>query len=137
MRRIFSIMLSCVIVFSSICVNVSAADAANPGDYVAMETISMRASGTFEMSVNAYKRAEANTAFPLAAGETVRIRANYSPENVSVDFGLVDPEGVFHYINITTGSIDATITVPENGNYTFAVRNNSSQTVKITGIVNY
>jgi hypothetical protein len=73
----------------------------------------------------------------MSAGETVRIRANYSPENASLDFGLVDSNEKFHYINVTTGSIDKTIEIPENGDYTLAIRNNSSKSVKVTGDVRY
>ena len=73
----------------------------------------------------------------IKAGETVRIRANYSPENASLDFGLVDSNEKFHYINVTTGSIDKTIEIPENGDYTLAIRNNSSKSVKVTGDVRY
>ena len=54
-----------------------------------------------------------------------------------MDFGLVDSEGIFHYVNVTTGSIDKTIEVPENGNYVFAIRNNSESTVKVSGFVTY
>ena len=97
----------------------------------------MRASGSFNMSVGAYERTAANTTFPLAARETVHIRANYAPEDASMDFGLIDPDGIFHYINVTTGTIDVTIEVPENGNYTLAIRNNSGNTVKVSGFVNY
>lgn len=79
----------------------------------------------------------ADTSFTMSAGETVRIRANYSPENASLDFGLVDSNEKFHYINVTTGSIDKTIEIPENGSYTLVIRNNSSKSVKVTGIVTY
>ena len=54
-----------------------------------------------------------------------------------MDFGLVDPEGVFHYFTVTGGSIDKTIRVSESGNYKFAIRNNSGVTVKVSGIINY
>ena len=63
--------------------------------------------------------------------------SNYSPENASLDFGLVDSNEKFHYINVTTGSIDKTIEIPENGDYTLAIRNNSSKSVKVTGVVRY
>lgn len=79
----------------------------------------------------------ADTSFTMSAGETVWIRANYSPENASLDFGLVDSNEKFHYINVTTGSIDKTIEIPENGDYTLAIRNNSSKSVKVTGDVRY
>ena len=77
------------------------------------------------------------SSFLVGSRETVRIRANYSPEDASLDFGLIDSEGVFHYINVTTGSIDKTIEVPENGSYTLMIRNNSSKSVIVTGIVRY
>ncbi len=95
-----------------------------------------RASGEFEMTVSAKTKAIADSSFPLEAGETVRIKASYSPDG-SVDFGLVDEEGIFHYINVKNGSIDKTIKVSERGNYKFQVRNNSSVAVKVCGFVRY
>lgn len=96
-----------------------------------------RASGEFSMTISAYKKSIADKEFPLSAGETVRIRATYDPVNASLDFGLLDSSNVFHYINVTTGSIDKTITVPERGNYKLAIRNNSKNSVKVTGFVTY
>lgn len=95
-----------------------------------------RASGEFEMTVSAKTKAIADSSFPLEAGETVRINASYSPDG-SVDFGLVDEDGIFHYINVKSGSIDKTIRVSERGNYKFQVRNNSSVAVKVKGFVRY
>lgn len=46
-------------------------------------------------------------------------------------------QAIFAYINVTTGSIDKTIEIPENGDYTLAIRNNSSKSVKVTGVVRY
>ncbi len=71
------------------------------------------------------------------AGETVTIKASYAPFDASVDFGLVDSDGVFHYINITIGSIDETIQINKSGKYTLQVRNNSDGEVKVSGFVNY
>lgn len=136
MRKILCLVLACVVSFGCFCTNTGAADVPTL-ENTPEETVIMRASGSFNISVGAYKKTVADTAFPLAAGETVRIRANYAPEDVSMDFGLVDLEEVFHYINVTSGSIDATIEVPENGNYTFAIKNNSGYTVKVAGFVNY
>ena len=70
------------------------------------------------------------------AGDTVRINASYSPDG-SVDFGLVDEDGAFHYINVKNGSIDKTIRVSERGKYKFQVRNNTSVAVKVCGFVRY
>lgn len=89
------------------------------------------------MPIEANGTVLADTSFTMSAGETVRIRANYSPKNASLDFGLVDSNEKFHYINVTTGSIDKTIEIPENGSYTLVIRNNSSKSVKVTGTVTY
>lgn len=136
MRRILCFVLACMSIFSCLFISAGAVEVFESNS-VPVETMIMRASGSFNMSVGAYRKTVADTSFPLAAGESVRIRANYAPEDASMDFGLVDSEEVFHYITVTTGSIDATITVPESGNYTLAIRNNSGVTVKVSGIVNY
>lgn len=138
MRKILCMVLACVNLMGCLCIYAGAIDT----DLVvsenrAADTIIMRASGSFNMSVNPYRTTAADADFPLAAGETVRIRANYTPEDTSVDFGLIDSDDIFHYVNVKTGSIDKTIKVPENGNYTFAVRNNSGKTIRVSGIVNY
>lgn len=65
-----------------------------------------RATGNLDWTIEANGTVLADTSFTMSAGETVRIRANYSPENASLDFGLVDSNEKFHYINVTTGSID-------------------------------
>lgn len=94
------------------------------------------ASGSFNVSIPARSSMSANSSFPLEAGETVRINASYSPD-ASVDFGLVDANGTFYYFNTTTGSIDKTIQVDERGQYTLSIRNNSSETVSVSGYVRY
>ena len=81
--------------------------------------------------------AKLSTAFYLAAGETVTISASYTPKNASVDFGLIDKDNTFHYINTTSGSINETIRVPLNGNYFFAIKNNSGTSITVTGTINY
>lgn len=96
-----------------------------------------RASGSFNVSVAANARAKGDTDFPLEAGETVRIYATYSPESASVDFGLVDPDGVFHYVTAENGSVDTTFEIPESGNYRLGIKNNSGYTVTVAGFVKY
>lgn len=102
------------------------------------ETVSItRATGSFSVEVKPYERAKGNTDFPMEAGETVRIRATYSPEDASVDFGLVDPDGIFHYLSAEDGVFDKTFEIPERGNYRLGIKNNSSQTVSVSGFVRY
>lgn len=78
----------------------------------------MRTTKTFEVTVGAYGNANANAnakdSFSMEAGETVRIRGIYSPEDASMDFGLIDSAGVFHYVNVKDGSIDQTFKISES-----------------------
>lgn len=96
-----------------------------------------RATGSFNMAIPAKTKLSASTSFPLAAGETVTIKASYSPFSASVDFGLIAPNGMYYYFNVTNGSIDKTIQVPENGDYTLQIRNNADVEVEVAGFVNY
>ena len=80
-----------------------------------------------------------------AAGQPINFNANdlitfncsYSPSSASVDFGVIAPNGRFYYINIKEGSIKQSIEVSQSGSYTVAIRNNSSQTVRVVGFVDY
>lgn len=139
MRRFLCMVMTGIMAIGCLCTSAGAIEGFNSvsGEYVTAETAITRATGNFNITIKANSKMKADTAFSLAAGETVRIRANYSPEDASLDFGLVDSEGVFHYINVMTGSIDKTIEIPENGSYTLMIRNNSSKAVVVTGIVRY
>lgn len=101
------------------------------------DIIVARATGRFSMSISAHTIRSADTPFPLESGETVTISATYTPSNASVDFGLYGPDGVFRYIPINNGVISRTIRIEQRGNYTFAIRNNSSQPIHVSGYVNY
>ena len=97
----------------------------------------LRATGSFNVSVRPNSRSKGDTDFPLEAGETVRIYAVYSPENASLDFGLVDPNGIFHYLSGEDGVFDKTFEVPQRGNYRLGIKNNSGVTVQVSGFVKY
>ena len=122
-----------------LCTGTGAVDESNvvSKEYETTGTAIIRATRNLDWTIKANGTVVADTSFTMSAGETVWIRANYSPENASLDFGLVDSNEKFHYINVTTGSIDKTIEIPENGDYTLAIRNNSSKSVKVTGVVRY
>lgn len=133
LRKLFCLMLSLVLVVSCLCINSGAIEITEQ-----METpVVMRASGKFEMDVPGHKLVKAKTSFPLEAGEQVTIKASYSPFDADVDFGLITEDGIFHFLSVDSGSFDRTITVSERGNYTFAIRNNSSNTISVSGYVNY
>ena len=136
-------IIAVVAIAGCICVNAVAVEfemanhvLASDETWVEMTSIS-RASGSFNVSVAANARAKGDTDFPLEAGETVRIYATYSPESASVDFGLVDPDGVFHYVTAENGSVDTTFEIPESGNYRLGIKNNSGYTVTVAGFVKY
>ena len=136
-------IIAVVAIVGCICVNAVAVEfemanhvLASDETWVEMTSIS-RASGSFNVSVAANARAKGDTDFPLEAGETVRINATYSPESASVDFGLVDPDGVFHYVTAENGSVDTTFEIPESGNYRLGIKNNSGYTVTVAGFVKY
>ena len=100
-------------------------------------TAAESASGKFDITVAAGKIKPANTGFPMSAGETITINATYMPTTADVDFGLIDKNGVFHYLKGENGAFNQEIEIPENGTYTFAVRNNSNVSVDVTGFVKY
>lgn len=105
---------------------------------ITMNTIIVpRGTQSFSVNIAAKTALSANTSFPLAAGETVTIKASYAPFSASVDFGLIAPNGTYYYFNTTNGSIDRTIQVPENGDYILKIRNNEEFEVEVSGFVNY
>lgn len=131
-KKLFSLLLVLAICISSFSMTAVAVES-EPQEAASI----MRATGRFSMDVPGGVIAKANSSFPLEAGEKVTIKATYTPFSASVDFGLIAPDGYFHYINADDGTFDETIKVDERGNYTFAVMNNSSETISVSGYVNY
>lgn len=99
--------------------------------------VARRASGSFKITVKPGVIAKGNTKFPLDAGETVTVKASYTPYPTSVDVGLIDEDGIFHYETVENGSIDITFSISERGNYVFGIRNNSSLDIEVSGYVKY
>ena len=137
-RRITSMVLACMLLVGAITVPARAAEMAPSSmEPIAMSIINVRATNSFNMTIPAKTKAQANSSFSLMAGETVTIKASYAPFSASVDFGLIAPDGKFYYFNVTNGSIDKTIEVSESGKYTLQIRNKSKSEVKVSGFVNY
>ena len=131
-------VLACVLTVGSLGMPVDAAESEETTPVNRMlNFLTPRATGSFSMTIPAKTKLSANTSFPLAAGETVTIKASYAPFSASVDFGLIAPNGVYYYFNITNGSIDKTIRVPESGDYILQIRNNADVEVEVAGFVNY
>ena len=93
---------------------------------------------SLDIEVFAGELVQASSNFYLETGETVEINVTYSPKSASMDFGLIAPDGLFHYVRTDVGNLDKTIRVNEWGCYTFAIRNNSFlDTVRVQGFVYY
>lgn len=138
MKKVLSCVLAGVVIAGSFGISASAVEVKE--DVLTDRVIEMeitRATGSFNMTVPAKSMLRADDSFPLEVGETVTIKAVYSPFSASVDFGLVDSDGIFHYLRASNGTFDKTIEIEERGDYIFAVRNNSSSSVSVSGYVNY
>lgn len=96
-----------------------------------------RATGRFTVDVPAKTVYKASSSFPLEVGETVTIKASYSPFSAKVDFGLIAPNGRFYYVSVADGSVDQTIEITQRGEYIFAIRNNSTYAINASGYVKY
>lgn len=138
LKRFFCVVLVCMLFVGLVGMPVGATELEDTVSENAMLNFMLsRATGSFNMTIPAKTKLSASTSFPLAAGETVTIKASYSPFSASVDFGLIAPNGVYYYFNVTDGSIDKIIQVPESGDYTLQIRNNADIEVEVAGFVNY
>lgn len=133
LKKLFCPLLALALVISCFGVSVSAEEVSAADS----SKVITRATSRFTIDVPAGTLRQANTTFPLDPGEVVTIKASYSPFSANVDFGLIAPNGRFYYVTVTDGSIDQSIEITERGDYTFAVRNNSSYSIQATGFVNY
>lgn len=133
MKKLFCLMLALVALVSCFGVSAVATEVAPYNE----DFLTVRATGKFDMEVPGNSAVKADSSFPLEVGEVVTIKATYSPFSASVDFGVIAPDGLFYGLNTTTGSFDKAIKVNQRGYYYFAVRNNSSETISVSGYVNY
>lgn len=131
-KRMFCVVLAIVALVSCFGINATATGVPSYDD-----SISVRATGKFDMDVPANSAVKAGSSFPLEVGEVVTIKATYSPFSASVDFGLIAPDGLFYGLNAEDGSFDNAIEVTQRGHYYLAVRNKSSEVIHVSGHVNY
>lgn len=132
-KNCLCVLMACVLSVACFGMNAGAVDsgAQEPEIFVS------RASGRFSMDIPGGALVTADQDFPMEAGETVTIKASYSPFDASADFGLIDSDGSFHYFNTNDGTFDKTIKIKESGYYTLAVQNNSPNTISVSGYVSY
>ena len=139
MRKVLCKLMICAVVIGCLGMNAGAVYACEDvalKRFELAENIS-RATGAFETEVAGNTTVAAGSSFLMDVGETVTIDATYSPRSASVDFGLIAPDGLFYPVRGQNGSINKTIEIVERGNYTFAIRNNSSVEISVSGFVNY
>lgn len=137
-RKTVCMVLVCVLMSGVFYIPANAKEiASNTPEKFSTRQVVPFATNSFSMTISAKTKALADTSFSMMSGETATIKASYAPFDASVDFGLVDSDGVFHYFNITNGSIDKTMRISKSGKYTLQIKNNSDSEVKVSGFVNY
>lgn len=129
MKRITCTFLCCVLLIGSILAPVNAAGTE--------DAITPLAVGSFNMTIQPNSSTGSDSSLRLEAGETVTIRAYYTPTSASVDFGVVASDGTFYYFNSTDGNMNKTMRISVSGYYTLRIRNNSNSPVQVSGFVNY
>lgn len=133
MKKYLCLLFACLAIFNCFSVPAVAADIGER----ATEIKEPRATGKFDFEIPAKTLMEASSSFPMDYGETITITASYAPASASMDFGLIDSDGVFYSVPGSNGSINQTIRIDLRGTYTFAVRNNSNYEGSVSGFVNY
>jgi len=96
-----------------------------------------RATKSINSDIPANKTAVSDVKLPLEVGETVTVNCSYSPASAGMDFGVIAPDGYFYFLSVKGGSINRSIKVSQRGEYSMAIRNNSSHTVTVVGFVTY
>lgn len=138
MKRMLCMVLCCTLLAGVISLPANAAEIQSTTMELPFDDlVTPRATGSFNWTIPAKTKVKGDIVFPLSAGETVTIKASYSPFSASVDFGIIAPDGNYYGFNVTSGSIDKTIRVSQSGDYTLQIRNNSSTEIEVSGFVNY
>lgn len=129
-KRLASAILACMLLFSCSLVPITAVEA--PASQIIMPRAAGRLDHTLSPGVTLFGQE-----FSLEVGDTIKYTCTYTPKSASVDFGVMAPDGLFHFLNSTSGSIDKSFTVGLRGQYQLAIRNNASSAVTVTGTVKF
>ncbi len=93
---------------------------------------------TIEKSIDAHTIKRISSAISLRAyKDTVIFNCSYSPTSASMDFGILSSDNKFYSINAQNGKINQSLGVSYSGDYYIAIRNNSDQSVTVSGTVQY
>ncbi len=131
MRRFLGVLLACVLALGCAAFPVSAAELPDDSFVIA------RVSGQLNHRLPANGITPITQPVSLGKNESVTYNCTYLPKSASLDFGYIDSDGVFYYLNCTSGSFNKSLSAGEDGQYTLAIRNNESYAVTVTGTVKY
>ena len=130
-RRFAATLLAFMLIFSSAVIPIHTVSALGDSSGVA------RVSGRLDHSIAANTIVPIDSEFVAAKGDRVSFDCTYTPKYSSMDFGYLDSDYAFHYLNCVNGKIYAAISFPKSGRYTLAIRNNEDYAVTVTGTVRY
>ena len=88
-------------------------------------------------TVGAHAIKRASPLISLQARDEVVFNCTYAPSSANMDFGILTSDNKFYPINAQNGKINQTLLVSYSGDYYIAIRNNSGQSVTVTGTVDY
>lgn len=138
LKNVCASALTCTVLLGCLSMPAGAANYAPMTETPALsETYTARAAGSFDITVSAGKILVIGDSISLEKGDTVTFDCTYSPKSADIDIGLIASDGSAYYVSGSNGSINKSIRISKRGSYTLAVRNNSSTSVTVTGIINY
>lgn len=130
-RKQFStILLACVLLLSCSLIPTSAAERQSS------DAITPYVSGRLDHSLKP-GTTPITQALYYVKDDTIKYDCTYTPKSASLDFGYIDSDNIFHYLNYTSGSINQSFKFSRTGQFTLAIRNNESYAVTVTGTVRY
>lgn len=152
-KRLMCMLMACVLMLAGITPLAQAADASDEAviwlEDLEWEWIDLSAVEYYvadpmplttceiDKSVSAHSMGYCSSFMSFKANDVVAFNCSYSPSSASMDFGVITSSGKFYSINVKGGSIKQSVGISQTGSYAMAVRNNSSQTVRVVGFVNY
>ena len=95
------------------------------------------ATGSIRFDVQPNSLAISRTTMPMEVGETVVIKAAYTPFSANIRIGIVDSNDRFYYVTVNDGDVDIEIEISKRDDYRLAVYNLSSSLISVSGYVNY
>lgn len=130
-KRLWTALLICAFVFSGTVIPTKAVE-------IPVDTgVIVRAIGQINHTIPANTLVFVSDWVSLDKDELLRYNCTYISKSASVDFGYVDSDSAFHYLNCTSGSIYGSLKITKLGEYRIAIRNNESYDITVTGNIRY